>query len=72
MSGTSYENTCPKCGGFMMCYSDWKPYDSGFGECLECGFEYHTAESQLTLDEVNEKRAEMELEPLKEFRKREE
>ena len=23
-------------------YCDWKPYDLGSGQCLECGFEYYT------------------------------
>jgi hypothetical protein len=68
MSGTSYDSTCPRCGGIMSCYSDWKPYDCVSGDCLECGFTYCTQEWQRTLEELNELRAEWELEPLPSLR----
>jgi len=69
MSGTSYDSKCPLCAGQMMCSSDWKPYDCVCGECVDCGFCYHTEESQLTLEEVNDVRVNYELEPLTELRK---
>ena len=64
MSGCGYTTDCPKCGATMECYSDWKPYDMASAECLNCGFEYHTEEGQLTLEEVNERRTDRELERL--------
>ena len=36
MSGCSYSEKCPKCGGEMTCYSDWKPHDMVSGVCMEC------------------------------------
>ena len=54
----------------METYIDWKPHDWVGGQCLECGFEYYTEEGQLSLEQVNELRAERGLEPLTELRKR--
>jgi hypothetical protein len=68
MSGCSDSVPCPKCGGEMRTYSDWKPSDYVSGDCLECGFYYYTAEDQRTLDEVNELRADYDLEPLEMLR----
>ena len=68
MSGCSYGSICPKCGGEMSCYSDYKPYDTVFGECLNCGFTYYTKEEQKTLEEVNERRLDAGLEPLTKLR----
>jgi len=59
---------CYRCGGEMNIYEDWKPHSYVSGECLECGFSYHTVETQLTLQEVNELREYQELEPLKELK----
>lgn len=65
MSGSSYDSTCPNCGGEnLMCSSDWKPYDCVAGECLDCGFSYHTVEKQMSLEEINERRADYDMEPL--------
>ncbi|MDD5510814.1 MAG: hypothetical protein PHI12_08390 [Dehalococcoidales bacterium] len=69
MSGCGYNGTCPNCGADMDCYSDWKPFDTNSGECLECGFHYWTSEDYLTLEEVNERRAELDREPLTELKK---
>lgn len=69
MSGCGYTSTCMKCGAEMDCYADWKPYDISSAECLSCGFEYHTQEGQLTLEEVNSRRADQGLEPLKQLAK---
>ena len=39
MSGTSYNAVCPRCNSTnLICSSDWKPFDSVSGECLDCGF----------------------------------
>ena len=69
MSGASYSTHCPACGNeeAIMAYTDYKPYDFTSGECLECGFSYYTKEEQMSLEEVNELRDQMELEPLKEL-----
>ncbi len=64
MSGVSYPDSCPKCGGDMNCYSDWKPYDTVGGECLNCGFFYYTKEGQMILEEVNTLRKDWGYEPL--------
>ena len=68
MSGSSSTGVCPKCGGSMDCYSDWKPYDIVSGVCLDCGFEYYTTEGQLTLEEVNQLRRDYDLEPLEKLK----
>jgi hypothetical protein len=68
MSGVSGEGICPNCGSDrMQTYSDWKPYDGVSGECLDCGFQYWTQASYMTLDEVNELRADYEMEKLTEL-----
>ena len=69
MSGTSYDNTCPRCGGLMSCYSDWKPYDQVYGLCLDCGFRYSTVQDIAPLEEVNEQRQRLDMRPLKRLRK---
>lgn len=61
MSGTSYSNTCPRCGAAMNCYFNCKPHDSVNGQCLECGFSYDTKERQLGLKQVNRLRYEIDL-----------
>lgn len=68
MSGGSYTDTCPRCGGLMDCYSDTKPHDIADGVCLDCGYAYATMDRQVALKEVNELRVERELEPLEKFR----
>ena len=68
MSGCSGTAPCPKCGAEMDTYMDWKPYDYVSGECLECGFCYYTIDGQMKLDEMNEKREELELPPLEKLR----
>jgi len=69
MSGASYDDVCPRCGGTMNCYSDWKPYDQVMGLCLDCGFRYYTVEDIANLEEVNEQRKVFEMRPLKRLRK---
>lgn len=69
MSGTSYSTHCPSCGNedSVMAYSDYKPYETVSGECTECGFSYWTKPEQMTLEEVNDLREQMDLEPLAEL-----
>lgn len=67
MSGHSDSGICPSCGGDMNTYTDWKPHDQVSGECLDCGFSYYTKTYRMTLEEVNEYRENMELEPLSEL-----
>ena len=66
MSGWSGSQDCPKCGGedSLKTFGDYKPINIVAGECLECGFEYHTIEGQMGLEEVNWKRKYDDLEPL--------
>lgn len=59
MSGYGYNAPCPNCGGSLDCYSDHKPFDYVFGQCYDCGFYYDTKSGQLTLDELNELRDQM-------------
>lgn len=57
MSGNSYEAACPNCDETMQCYSDYKPHDYVSGECLSCGFDYHTKSRQMGLRELNDMRS---------------
>lgn len=68
MSGSSYNSVCPRCGANMACYYDWKPYDTVGGQCLECGFSYHTREARMGLKKVNSLRADAGLPPLAKLR----
>lgn len=65
MSGCSYDSVCSRCGGKMLCSSDWKPFDMVTGICLDCGFRIDTVTKLATLKEVNEERELFELEPIK-------
>jgi len=70
MSGESHSSICPRCGGQMDCYSDYKPYDMVSGTCLECGFQYDTVSNLADLAEVNSLRQDWyDLEPINELRK---
>lgn len=69
MSSHGYSGTCPKCQGSMSLTSENRPYESTYGECLECGFYYYPKEGQASLEEVNQQREDMELEPLVELKK---
>jgi len=68
MSGSGYNSVCPQCGAKMACYYDWKPHDTISGQCLECGFSYHTREAQMSLRKVNRLRTEANLPPLTKLR----
>jgi len=67
MSGFSDGTLCPNCGEEANRYSDYKPFDVVSIDCLECGFYTSTSVHQMELDELNEMRADNELEPLKEL-----
>jgi DNA-directed RNA polymerase subunit M/transcription elongation factor TFIIS len=64
MSGYSGEGTCPKCGSIMDIYVDWKPYDYVASYCYECGYTMQPTESRMTLEEINQNRADCERELL--------
>jgi hypothetical protein len=71
MSGWSDSSICPKCGGNnLMTSGDYKPHDNVGGECLDCGFYYYTKEGQLTQKELNKRRKDYGLEPLKNSNKK--
>jgi len=59
MSGCSSIGVCPRCGGILETYSDWKPYEKVQGLCLNCGLAYDTVSRLASLSEVNERRADM-------------
>ena len=69
MSGHSETQDCPRCGSLesLEASIDLK-WDEINGICLECGYEYHTVSSVLTLEKLNKERAACELEPLKELK----
>jgi len=56
MSGHSYEASCPNCNSSMNCYTDHKPFDNVSGTCINCGFQFWTQSSQMTLSDLNELR----------------
>ena len=66
MSGYSETTTCPRCGADSLEASIDR--DEVSGMCFECGYEYHTVDSILSLEEVNEERVDCEMEPLEKLR----
>ena len=69
MSGCSDTADCPNCGNQALRYVDWKPFDYISLQCEYCGFETKTVTNYMTLEELNDFRAERELQPLKELPK---
>ena len=67
MSGYSDTVRCPRCGNESLEASIDK--DDVSGICLECGYEYHTLSSLLSLEEVNTEREAYMGEPLTELKK---
>jgi len=67
MGTHSYTDVCPKCGEMMDKWTDTRNGDGG--ECVECGYFFYTKEDTRTLEEVNERRIDFELKPLKELKK---
>ncbi len=67
MGGYSEAVDCPRCGSTESLERTIDRDDvSGF--CSECGYEYHTQHSVMSLDAVNEERTESELEPITELK----
>ena len=71
MSGFSDGCTCPNCGQEADVYHDWKPFDYVSIQCLHCGLMIIPAIGYQTLEELNESRDELGLEPLDELPKQE-
>ena len=67
MSGYSDTIRCSRCGNESLEASVDK--DDVSGICLECGYEYRTISSLLSLEEVNDERKDMEMEPITELKK---
>ena len=67
MSGYSETQNCPRCGSKDSLEASIDRNDVS-GLCLECGYEYRTVTSVLTLEAVNEERKACNLEPLKELK----
>jgi len=66
MSGCSYSDTCPNCGGVLQSYGDTKPFDFTEANCADCGFYYTVKTGQMSLKDLNSFRADMlEMDPLK-------
>lgn len=70
MAGWSESQDCPMCGseGTLEASGENRPAPSVQGCCLVCGYSYSTVEKQLTLDEVNEERANCGMESLTELK----
>ena len=67
MSGFSSGTPCPNCGGDADLYTDWNPFDYTAITCYDCGLKIHPAIDYMTLEELNEYRTDMDLEPLKQL-----
>ena len=63
MSGYSETQDCPRCGSEDSLEASIDRDDVS-GICLECGHEYSTVTSVLTLEQVNQERKISELEPI--------
>lgn len=63
MSGFSEATDCPRCGSKESLERS-EDHDDVNGTCMECGYEYHTVSSVLSLEEVNEERTAFNMEPL--------
>ena len=60
MSGESHNEICPECGGSLQVYTDWKPYSTAQGECIECGFAYYTKEDKMDMGDLIDRRIDYE------------
>lgn len=67
MSGYSEAVDCPRCGSSESLERSVDKDDIS-GYCVECGYEYHTQFSVMSLDEVNAERIAVNLEPLSELK----
>ncbi len=68
MSGYSETVDCPRCGSEESLEHSVDG-DDVCGNCSECGYGYQTMHSVVSLEEVNEMRKELEMEPLTELKK---
>lgn len=60
----SFSAPCPNCGKDADIYNDWKPFDYSSITCIHCGLQIYPTNSYMTLEELNEYRGELDLEPL--------
>jgi len=47
---------CPVCNENMETYMDTKPFTRVNGQCIYCGFVFHTKTEQMDLVEINDQR----------------
>ena len=67
MSGWAETVNCPRCGEESLEASQ-DGHDQVAGECIECGYAYGTFTDLATLEEVNDLRKDVGMEPLTELR----
>ena len=67
MSGYSEAVDCPRCGSAGSLECSVERVDVS-GNCSECGYGYQTVYSIVSLEETNEMRKELDLEPLTELK----
>jgi len=67
MGGYSEAVDCPRCCSKESLERSID-YDDVSGFCLECGYTYYTAHEMMTLEEVNNERAEFQLDPITELK----
>ena len=67
MSGHSYDSKCLNCDNDLNSYADNKPIDTVHHQCLYCGYTIFMQETYLNLEELNEYRENLGVEPLKEL-----
>lgn len=72
MSWCGYEATCPVCWKDMDAYEDWKPYPTQSCRCYHCWFVSDNVVDRMTLEEMNDQRADQDLKPItkKQYEKR--
>lgn len=68
MSGYSEAVDCPRCGSTDSLERS-VDRDDVSGYCRECGYSYKTVYETMTLEQVNEERAEFGIKPLTELKK---
>jgi hypothetical protein len=59
MSGDSFDDYCPNCGGSMECYADHKRPHHNSAQCLNCGWGYSCVEHTLTPAEIEQYKKDM-------------
>ncbi len=71
MSGFSGGTECPNCGASCDLYTDRKPFEHTSITCYECGLIIQPEISYMDLEELNERREELDLEKLEKLPKQE-